>query len=257
MADETKKLDLAGMKKGKVVANDDPDGRCRVRVEIEGITKGMEVSNMPWFETAQPTGLGGSPYTSQFAVPQVNTSVLVQFTDQTSMYSGIVTHSVNGEHTSPQDQLSLTKDYMIPEPVEVHFTENWSANDVTTDDKGMRVSVLNPNLTEDYPMTHGWVDSALNWVKHNMLKRTSQFVFNNFLAMVTHGNGNTVIRIPKNLRIVVEKDFLLEVKGSKDEIVQNGSYTHVLGKEIKMVEGSSRTEAKKGLKLNGKTIDMN
>ena len=257
MTTETQKLSLGGLKKGKVVANDDPDGRARVRVEIEGITKGMEVTKMPWFETAQPLGLGGSPYTSNYAVPQINTTVYVQFSDLNSMYSGVVTHSANTEHTTPQDQLGLTKDYAIPDPIETHYTEDWSSKEPKTDDSGKRISTLNPNMTEDYPMTHGWVDSALNWVKYNMLKRSAQFMFNNFLAVVTHGNGNTVVRIPKNLRIVVEKDLLLEVKGSKDEIIQNGSYTHVIGDEIKMVEGNSRAEAKAGMKLNGKDINLN
>lgn len=257
MSTETNKLNLLGIKEGKVVANDDPDGRCRVRVEIEGLTKGMEVKNMPWFKTAQPIGLGGAAYSSSFSVPQVNTNVIVQFTDPASMYSGIVTHSVVNEHTIPQDQISLAKDYSFPPPTETHFTENWAENEVLQDDNGVRVAQLSPNMTDDYPFSHGWVDNALNWVKYNMLKRSAEFVFNNFLAVKTHGNGNTVIRVPKNLRLIVEKDFLMEIKGSKDEIVQNGSFTHIIGKEVKTIEGTSRTEAKQGAKFNGKTIDFN
>lgn len=248
--------DLTGHKRGKVVANDDPKGKGKVRVEIEGITKGMSLDAMPWFSVGAPAGLGGSPYSTEWKVPQINTSVIVVFTDTKSIYSGVVLYTIYDETTIPTDPLSLAKDYTIPEPSETHFTKPWPTP-VSQDKAGRNIPPVSPNMLEDYPFSWGWVDPAMNWMKVNLIKRTFEFVTNTFLIFKIFGNGDTVIKFPKNVRIVIQGDLLIQVEGSKDEIIFNGNYQHVIGNDVKMVEGTSVEEAKAGKTLQGRKIRLN
>ena len=75
---------------GTVVDTLDTDGNSRIKVEIEGLTEGIEKADLPWYTTAQ----GFSPASnSQTKLPPVNARVKVNFpTDD--IYNGIVEYSV-------------------------------------------------------------------------------------------------------------------------------------------------------------------
>lgn len=237
---------------GQVVANDDPKTLGRVRVEIPGLTKGMELDAMPWYSVKLPSVLGGSVYTGLFGIPQVNTMVVVEFMDE-SIYSGIVTGSLLNRVTFPDDKLNLAVDYIHPKSSEHHFTENWDM----VDDRVPDQKQFSPDMAEDYPFCWGWVDNAMNWFKVNMMKRTAELVFNNFLKFKTYPNGDTIIHIPGNLKLVIEKDFYTEVRGSEDHIVFNNKYEHVLANNVTMTEHMEIRNAKRGMCLQGQMVSIN
>lgn len=75
---------------GKVVDTRDPDMNSRVKVEIDGLTNGIERTLLPWYSTAQSFGSGSN---SQSNLPPVNSRVRVSFpTDD--IYNGIVEYSI-------------------------------------------------------------------------------------------------------------------------------------------------------------------
>lgn len=252
----SREKDLSGKHVGKVVANDHPSGKAMVRVEIPGITSGQPVEAMPWFQCYAPLGLGGSPYTSFFAVPQLQTEVVVEFPDLNSVQSGVVVATPLNEKTIPKDQAGLASNYKMPTASETHFTSSWGEGD-RSGDGGENKSAFNPDMTEDYPFTWGWVDNAMNWFRVNMMKRTTEFVLNNFFKFKSWGNGNTLVHVPGNMKIIIERDLYLEIRGSTDIISFNSLYEHVLGNRVRVVEGVVQEEAKKGYTLNGKTINLN
>jgi hypothetical protein len=237
---------------GQVVANDDPKVLGRVKVEIPNMTKGLEIEALPWYQVMLPVGLGGSVYTSHFAVPQVNTMVVVEFTDE-SLYSGVVTGCLLNKVTMPDDKLNYGVDFIHSKSSEIHFTTDWDQVDDTA--KGQKH--FSPDMTEDYPFSHGWVDSAFNWFKVNMMKRTTEFVLNNFLRFKTYSDGNTILEIPGNFKLIITGDFYTEVRGSEDHIVLKDQYTHVLGNRLSMGEALDVIQAKQGMILKGAAVSIN
>lgn len=234
---------------GQVVENDDPKRLGRAKVEIPGLTKGLKKDAMPWYRTWQPSILGASTYSGTFAVPQVNTIVCVEF-DSEDLYDGTIIGGPMNRVTMPNDKLNLSADYIHPPSSENHFTENWDK----VDDTSPNQKHFSPDLTDDYPFTWGWVDPALNWMKVNMLKRSFEFVLNNFLKFKSYGNGDTLLHIPGNLKVVIEKDLYLEVRGYTDLIHFNSLYQHVIGTKIEKVEHISINIGNRGYIINGKNV---
>lgn len=236
---------------GQVVANDDPKCLFRVKVEIPRLTKGLKVNALPWYPVRLPLGLGSSTYTSHVAIPQVNTLVYVEF-DGEDIYSGEVVGGPLNRASIPNDKMNLSADYLAPKGSEHHFTKDWVSK--AFDDSKSGAKHFSPNFVEDYPFSWGWVDNAMNWFKVNLMKRTTEFVLNNFLKFKTFANGDTVIHIPGNLQVVIEKDLYLEVRGNTDMIFYNSAYTHVIGNHIHNVEHLYTLSGKRGVKVNGKNI---
>lgn len=237
---------------GVVVLNTDPKGLGRVKVEIPALTRGLKVDALPWYRVWQPNTLGSSPYTGHFGVPQVNTQVYVEFLNE-DIYSGEVIGGPVNRTTLPNDQLNLAADYIIPPSSEHHFTQDWTKVDDTTPGQ----KHFSPNLVDDeqsYPFVHGIVTNSLSWIKENLLLRTWEVVLSNFLKFKTFANGNTVLHIPGHLKIVIEKDLYLEVRGSTDLVHMSSVYRHIIGNDVKMVEHMSTVTAKRGIKVNGKNI---
>lgn len=229
---------------GQVVANDDPKTIGSVKVEIPGLTRGIDKKYLPWYLCMMPAGLGGSTYSqTNFGVPQVNTQVVVVFPTE-DLYSGIVIGNLINRVTFPNDKLDIGTDYIHPTASEHHFTENWDAAEGSTPDQ----KVFSPDLGDDYPFSHGWVDPAMNWFKVNMMKRSTEFVLNSFTKFKNYWNGDTVVHVTGNLKLVIEKDFYLEVRGNTDFIHFNSKYEHVIGNEVKMVEQMGTHEYKQGFK---------
>jgi len=112
-------------------------------------------------------------------------------------------------------------------------------------------------MSQDYPFSWGWVSPAMSWFKENLMKRTVEFVHNSFTKFKTYANGDTVIHITGNLKLVVEKDFYVEVRGHEDHITFNNKYEHIIGNHITMTEHMEMVEGKRGAKINGKSIAEN
>ena len=64
--------------KGEVVSNEDPKKLGRLKVNIPGLIEGNEDS-LPWCAPVNPTGLGGKPDSSGFAVPEVGSYLMIKF----------------------------------------------------------------------------------------------------------------------------------------------------------------------------------
>lgn len=238
---------------GTVVENDDPKGLGCVKVEIPGLTRGIDKKYLPWYHIVLPTGLGGSSYShTNFGIPQVNTLVMVFFPSE-DIYSGLVHGFVLNRVNFPDDRLNLAIDYLHPKSSEHHFTKNWDKVDDTTPNQ----KHFAPDMSEDYPFCWGWVDPAMNWMKINMMKRTWELVLNSMTKVKNYWNGNTVVHITGNLKVVVEKDFYLEVRGNTDMIFFNSVYQHNIGNWITMTEHMSMHESKRGRKEQDKLTSLN
>jgi hypothetical protein len=75
---------------GKVVDTQDIDGNSRIKVEIDGLTEGIDKKDLPWYTTAQSFNPASN---SQTSLPPVNARVKVGFpTDD--IYNGIVEYSI-------------------------------------------------------------------------------------------------------------------------------------------------------------------
>ena len=153
---------------------------------------------------------------------------------------------------NPDDKLNYGTDILIPQSSECTFTKNWDNRQPAPN-----TTHFTPNMLEDYPHTWGWVDNAMNWFKVNMLRRTVEFVTNSYTKFKTYYNGDTVLHVTGNLKIVIEKDLYIEVRGSRDEIVYNHAYEHILGQCVRKVEKTELREAKQGITDIGKFIKEN
>jgi len=72
---------------GKVIANDDPKLLGRIKVQILELTPWDDKEKLLWIYPLYPAGLGQSPLTTNFQVPEVNTFVVCIF-PHTSIYYG-------------------------------------------------------------------------------------------------------------------------------------------------------------------------
>jgi len=64
--------------KAEVVDNKDPDKLGKVKIKVLGLIEG-EVSDLPWAYPLNPSGLGGKPDSSSFAVPEIGSFIQVNF----------------------------------------------------------------------------------------------------------------------------------------------------------------------------------
>jgi hypothetical protein len=238
---------------GTVVASDDPKGLGRVKVEIPGLTLGIDVKYLPWYHIMLPVNLGGSMYSqTHFGIPSVNTSVVVIFPTK-DIYAGLLIGNILNRVTFPDDKMNLSVDYLHPTSSENHFTENWDKAETKTKDQ----KHFSPDFGDDYPFSWGWVDPALNWFKVNMMKSTVEFVTNSFMKFKNYSNGDTIVHIPGNLKLVIEKDFYTEVRGNEDHIVFNNKYEHIIGNNLVFSEHMEMREAKRGMKIQARKVVIN
>lgn len=238
---------------GQVVANDDPKTLGRVKVEIPGLTQGINKDSLPWYHVMQPAGLGASTYSwTTFAIPQINTMVLVMFPSE-DIYSGMVMGSIVNRVTFPDEKMNMAVDYIHPKASEHHFTENWDK----VDDTAPNQKHFSPDMSDDYPFTWGWVSNAMSWFKENMMKRSIEWVHNSYTKFKVYWNGDTVIHITGNLKLIIEKDLYVEVRGNEDHITFNNKYEHIIGNHITQTEHLEMVDGKRGTKITGKTINLN
>jgi hypothetical protein len=132
--------------------------------------------------------------------------------------------------------------------------EDWDKIDDDTKDQQKQFS---PDMGDDYPFSWGWMSPAMTWFRENMMKRCAEFVHNSFTKFKVYWNGDTVLHITGNFKIIVEKDFYIEVRGNEDHITFNSKYEHIIGNHITMTEHMEMIEGKRGCKINGKNVVIN
>lgn len=71
---------------GYVKDNADPQSKSRVKVEVDGVTTGLDKSKLPWYAIMNPAGGNNN---SSVAIPSNGSRVLVSFPDG-DIYNGIV-----------------------------------------------------------------------------------------------------------------------------------------------------------------------
>ena len=219
---------LGKIAEGRVVDNLDPEGLGRVRVEILGKTDNFKPEDMPWLDLMTPLFLGGSAYSHQYAVPQINTQVIVLFTDD-KMTGGYVIGSKLNRKSNPNDPAGISEPYKHPTASEHLFTEPW-------DSKQEEQTSFSMDFTQDYPHTWGWVDNAKNWFRTNMAKRFTEFVTNGQCKLKTYSNGDTVLHITGNMKVVIDKDCYVEIRGNKDTIIFKNNYEHTIGQRFHKID---------------------
>lgn len=88
-----KKKRLDGIHHGVVVANTDPKGLGHIKVKVDDVLEG-DVDSLPWVAPKLPTFLGGANNVACFSVPNVGSTVLVEFFDiYTIYYTGVIPNS--------------------------------------------------------------------------------------------------------------------------------------------------------------------
>lgn len=64
--------------KGKVVENDDPEKKCRLKVTVPGVLEGA-IEDLPWCLPVFPSGFGESDKFSQIIIPEIGTELVIDF----------------------------------------------------------------------------------------------------------------------------------------------------------------------------------
>lgn len=64
--------------KGKVVDNNDPEKKCRLKVVVPGILEGA-TEDLPWCLPVFPSGFGESDKFSQVIIPEIGTELVIDF----------------------------------------------------------------------------------------------------------------------------------------------------------------------------------
>lgn len=64
--------------KGRVIANDDPSFKCRIKVEVPGILSGT-TDDLPWVIPYVTAFMGNSKVADRVEIPEVGTEVTVMF----------------------------------------------------------------------------------------------------------------------------------------------------------------------------------
>lgn len=232
---------------GRVIDNKDPQGLGRVKVEILGKSDDAKPEDLPWLDLMLPLHLGASAYTANYAVPQINTQVVVMMVDDKT---GYVIGSKLNRISNPTDPAELGEQYMHPVASERMFSDAWDA-------QAEKAQAFSPSMVEDYPYTWGWVDNAKNWFKVNMLKRAIEFVTNGLVKFKTYSNGDTVLHITGNFKIVIDKDFYLETRGNNDNITLGNQYNHISGNRITQIDGMEQRTASSDIYDTGANIFQN
>lgn len=76
---------------GKVVDNQDPDKKGRVKVEVEKLTTGIAKDKLPWYVILPVAGAGNN---QSVAIPTNDTVVFVTFPNG-DIYNGVVQYSLS------------------------------------------------------------------------------------------------------------------------------------------------------------------
>lgn len=86
-----KKFSLDNLFLGTVKDSSDPEQKSRVRVEVDELTKGIPVTELPWYIVLKGTDAGAN---SSVSVPRVGSRVIVEFPNN-DIYNGLVRNIIS------------------------------------------------------------------------------------------------------------------------------------------------------------------
>lgn len=78
---------------GTVKDNNDPLGLHRIKVELDDLSKGISVNDLPWYLVLPTADSKGN---SAVSIPRNNSRVLVEFPED-DFYNGMVVNSINAK----------------------------------------------------------------------------------------------------------------------------------------------------------------
>jgi len=97
---------FVGMYRGQVLDNDDPDKLGRIKVNLFGLTDGIDAEDLPWAVPAMPLFAGAGSGFGYFAVPKIGTYVFVFF-EASDIYQPIYfAEATDGIHGLPTERLT-------------------------------------------------------------------------------------------------------------------------------------------------------
>ena len=93
-------------------------------------------------------------------------------------------------------------------------------------------------VDEDYPNSYGSIDSVLNWYKVNKITKEVEFVHSSGSSFKIDKEGNSTLHLTGNMKLIIEKDFSIDVIGNVDKIIGGSMYEHVSGDRTENVDGT-------------------
>ena len=97
---------FVGMYRGQVLDNNDPDKLGRIKVNLFGLTDGIDVEDLPWSVPAMPLFAGAGSGFGYFAIPELNTFVWCFF-EALDIYQPVYfAEATDGIHGLPAERLT-------------------------------------------------------------------------------------------------------------------------------------------------------
>lgn len=88
---------------------------------------------------------------------------------------------------------------------------------------------------EHYPYSDGEVDSSKNWYKVDQKNHFTEHVHSSRSHFKIDEDGNITAQIMGSVKLIIEKDFNMWIKGNQDVIINKGDYLRVKGERIESV----------------------
>jgi hypothetical protein len=96
---------FVGMYRGQVLDNNDPDKLGRIKVNLFGLTDGIDAEDLPWAVPAYSIFTGSGIGYGFFAVPEIGTHVFVFFEGGGDIYQPVYfLEAVDGIHGLPSER---------------------------------------------------------------------------------------------------------------------------------------------------------
>lgn len=210
---------------GTVVGVDDPLKLGRVNVELDNLTKGISVSDLPFYHIFIQNNEGGSNEYGKFHVPELNSRIVVEFLSD-DIYSGIVISVLVNKVTKLNSDIFSYND---PIPAKSNLISDFKNQ-----------SDYNSDVDSDYPFISCFVDRIKNWFKVNFLRKEIEAGHFSGTKFKIDEHGNTTLHITGNFKLVVDGDFVSQSTnktnistGSHEVLVDGSRTTQVTGTEIK------------------------
>lgn len=115
----------------------------------------------------------------------------------------------------------------------------------------------NSELDADYPNTYGKIDDSCNWYKVNKKDGYVEFVHLSGSSFKIDKTGNASLHLKGALKVMVDKDFLLNVMKNMDLGV-NGDFAEIISKSRESKVGTNNINKAGALfKVSAASIDLN
>ncbi len=210
---------------GTVVGVSDPLKQGRINVELDNLTKGIPVPDLPFYPLLIQNSEGGNTEYGKFHVPKLNSRVMVEFLSD-DIYSGIVTSVLVNKATKLKPDIFSHTD---PRPAKHGIISNFKNQ-----------SEYNSDVDGDYPFVSCFVDRIKNWFKVNFLRKEIEAGHFSGTKFKVDEQGNTTLHITGNFKLIVDGDFVSQstnktniITGSHEVLVDGSRTTKVTGTEKK------------------------